>query len=178
METLRRHVQRPVRVGIFPGIGPADAAIVRLLHDGFTRDQITVVAPTSFRAHFDREHLDTKQPGGSHTLKAATTGGVLGAVLGGILATTAVVGSGGSALIIVGMAVAGAVVGAAAGGFIGAMMSRGFEKETTNFYDQALKEGKILVGIEYEGPDQRSKLELAERGLAEAGAEALSLRKG
>jgi hypothetical protein len=174
----RQAVKRPVRVGVFAGIGPADAAITRLLHDGFTRAQITVVAPKLFRDHFGREHLDAKQPGGSRAFKAATIGGVLGAVLGGVLAATAVAWTGGTALKITAMVVAGAVVGVMAGGFIGAMMSRGFEKETTDFYDQALQEGKILVGVEYAGSDQRSKLELAERDLAEAGAEALSLRKG
>jgi hypothetical protein len=177
MET-RQGVKRSVRVGVFAGVGPADAAIMRLLHDGFTRAQITVVAPKSFHDHFDREHLDAKQPGGSRAYKTATIAGVLGAGLGGILAATAVAWTGGTALNITAMVVAGALVGVMAGCFVGAMMSRGFEKETTDFYDQALEEGKILVGVEYAGSDQRSKLELAERGLAEAGAEALSLRKG
>jgi hypothetical protein len=93
-----------------------------------------------------------------------------------------VVGTGGAALLIAGPLVAGlgagAATGAATGGFVGAMMSRGFEQETARFYDQAVKPGKILVGVDYEGPEQHARLQVAERVLNEAGAEAMALVKG
>ena len=65
-----------------------------------------------------------------------------------------------------------------AGGLVGAMMSRGFDKEVANFYDQALQRGQILVSVEEEGPDAQQRLALAEEIFAGAGAETLSLPEG
>jgi hypothetical protein len=161
---------------VFEGVAAADAAIVRLVNAGFSKDQITVVAPASVKEHFAA--FQAEAPGGSHAPKAAAAGGAVGAVLAGVIAAATVVGTGGAALVIAGPLVAAMAGGAAAGGFIGAMLSRGFEDEAAHFYDQALRRGKILVGVEYEGPDRRERLALAERVLAESGSEPLPLRKG
>jgi hypothetical protein len=61
-----------------------------------------------------------------------------------------------------------------AGGFIGAMTTRGVTKEMADFYDQAVTRGKILVAIEDEA-DNTPRLATAERTFAEAGAEPLPL---
>jgi hypothetical protein len=170
-------LKRPVRVGVFSTIEAADRAIARLLDEGgFQNSHITVVAPKAIKDHFESYHAS--KPGGSNAMKGATIGGVAGGLLGGVIAAATVIASGGTALIVAGPLMAAASGGAVAGGFIGAMMSRGFEKEVAHFYDQALKEGKILVGVEYEGPDQVAKLATAERILAEAGAEPVPLRRG
>jgi hypothetical protein len=167
-----------VRVGIFDGIGAADSAIVRLRQAGFSWPQITVVASKSTCGHFERERVRATEPAGSRLLLGAATGGIAGAVLGGILAAAVVVGTGGAALVIAGPLAAGLGAGAATGSFIGAMMSRGFEEETARFYDQALKPGKILVGVDYEGPNQRARLVVADQILNQAGAEPLALANG
>jgi len=77
--------------------------------------------------------------------------------------------------------VAGAIVtwtGGVAGSLIGAMMSRGFERELANFYDQAVVAGKIHVAAEDHGPQQAERLARAEHILANAGAEPLPLPEG
>jgi hypothetical protein len=73
---------------------------------------------------------------------------------------------------------AAAAGGAVAGGFVGAMMTRGLEPEMANFYDQAVQKGKILVGVECRGDDAADRLGTAERILRAKGAETLSLPEG
>jgi len=59
------------------------------------------------------------------------------------------------------------------------MLSRGVEREATNYYDQAVRKGDILVAVECDpGSDQRERLALAERLLARASARPLPLLKG
>jgi hypothetical protein len=38
--------------------------------------------------------------------------------------------------------------GSALGGFLGTMLTRGDEKEVSNYYDQAVRLGKILVAVD------------------------------
>ena len=52
--------------------------------------------------------------------------------------------------------------GGVAGGLVGAMMTRGVEKEMANFYNQEVTAGKILVGAEDHGPQQCRRLASAE----------------
>jgi len=68
--------------------------------------------------------------------------------------------------------------GAATGGLVGAMLTRGLEKEDAIYYDQALQAGKILVSVEPHGPGHEDRLAAAERGFAEAGAVPLALEEG
>jgi hypothetical protein len=57
------------------------------------------------------------------------------------------------------------------------MTSRGFESEITNFYDQALRKGSILVAVERPSGDDPLLTE-AERVFARLGAEPIPLPKG
>jgi hypothetical protein len=167
---------RPVRVGVFEGIDKADAAIIRLLNAGFAREEIVVVAPRAVKDHFGELHA--AEPGGEHARWTGTAGGAVGGILGGVIAAAALIGTGGGALVIAGPLVAASTGGAVAGGFIGAMLSRGFDKEAATFYDQAIRRGRILVGVHCDGADAPDRLAKADRVLAEAGAEPLPLREG
>ena len=61
------------------------------------------------------------------------------------------------------------------GAFIGAMISRGWQGEVENFFDQELQEGEILVAIEDEDP---MRLHLAERILRGEGVAPVLLPHG
>jgi hypothetical protein len=161
---------------VFNDVAQADGAVVRLLNVGFTKDEIVVVAPRALQEHFHGLHAT--QPGGDHAARVATALGAAGGIVGGIIAAAVLIGTGGGALVIAGPLVAAAAGGAVTGGFIGAMLSRGYDKEAALYYDQAIRKGKILVGVQYEGADQRQRLAAAERALADAGAEPVPLREG
>jgi hypothetical protein len=167
----------PLRVGVFDSYRKADRVVRRLLDAGFTKDHITVVCPHCEPEEF--EGVSTSEPAGAHTPAAAVGGGAIGAVLGGLVALAGTAAAtGGLALFAVGPLVLGAGGGAVAGGLVGAMMTRGVEKEVANFYDQALRKGQVLVAVEEEGPDAAGRLALAEEIFANAGTDPMPLREG
>ncbi len=96
--------------------------------------------------------------------------------MGGLTAVVTAVATGGLAILVVGPLAAAA--GGVAGGFIGAMVSRGVEKELADYYQQAVIEGRILVAAEDTGPSAQRSLARAAGILAEAGASPLPMREG
>ena len=164
---------KPIRAAIFSTMDQADEAVRRLLDSGFEKEQITVVcSDETVERHF-REY-ERQQPAGSHTSTGVLAGGAVGMALGGFAALVGTVATGG-----VGLAVAGGLLTTGVvGPFVGAMMTRGVEKELADFYDQAVVQGKILVGVEDHSERRHDALAIAEKVFAECGAEPFALREG
>lgn len=167
--------ERPIRVGIFSTIETANRAVQGLLDAGYTKEQITVISSDKAKEKpfHEYEHQDRA---GEHTIEAAATGGAIGAALGGLAAVAGVVATGGAALLAAGGLAAWG--GGIVGGLIGAMTTRGIEKELADYYDQAVVRGKILVAAEITPEHPGPPLAQAERALAAAGAEPVALREG
>lgn len=168
-------VDRPVRVGIFSTVQAADKAVKDLFAAGFSRDQISVICSDE---HKEKLFGSLAHPYHSarQTPEAIALGGAVGATLGGLaLAATALV-TGGASLLAAGTVLVGG--GAIAGSFTGAMTTRGLEKEIADYYDGAVRLGKILVAVEVEGEAHEQRLAQAERILAGAGAEPVPLVEG
>lgn len=164
-----------MRVGVFSSITAAERAVVGLLEAGFTRGQISVICSDETRQrHFSQ--FQQQQPAGTNTPLATAVGGAIGAALGGLTALAAGAATGGLALVAAGGAAAW--TGGVLGGFLGAMMTRGVERELADYYDQAVTEGKILVAAEAHGRQAGEKLALAANILAQAGAEPVPLQEG
>lgn len=160
-----------VRAGVFDDLASADNAIAALLASGFRPEQISVVCSDAVkRDHFAGLHEE--EPSGNHTAEAAAAGGAIGLSIGGLAALTGIVATGG-----VGLAAAGAILGAGVtGSFVGAMLTRGVEKEAADFYDQQLRRGQILVVVD--DHSETPHLDDADRALREAGAIPFSLKRG
>jgi hypothetical protein len=168
-------LERPIRVGVFSTMRGADCAVDNLLKAGFTSDQITVVCSDHAKeAHFRR--FEHEEPAGSHTPAAVAVGGAIGAALGGLTMIAGAVTTGGLSLLAAGGLAAW--TGGVVGGLVGAMMTRGVERELANYYDQAVTAGKILVAAEDHSEAQRQNLARAEQILAECGAEPVALPEG
>jgi hypothetical protein len=172
-------VARPIRVGIFATLRAADRAVADLVSTGFTKDQISVVCSNeAVERHFEGFHHE--DPAGTTTPRNAAVGGAIGATLGGLGVLAGAAATGGASLLFTGGIAAWA--GAVFGGLIGAMTSRGVEREVADYYDQAVQSGKILVAVDMEeegNPSvQAQRLAAAEDILADAGAEPLPLREG
>jgi hypothetical protein len=165
---------QPIRVGIFATVPAAERAVDALLSSGFSPEQITVVCsdPQKERNFEQFHHQD---PAGTTTPAKAVAGGAIGAALGG-LTILAGAATGGAALLAAGGAVAW--TGGVLGGLIGAMMSRGVERELANYYDQEVQRGNLLVAVEDHGDDSKNRLREAEQILADAGAAPMPLREG
>lgn len=165
----------PVRAGVFHSVTAAKEAVNRLLETGFPPSQITVICSDEMKEQYFRE-FQHQEPAGSNTPGAAATGGALGATIGSVAAGAVGVATGGVPLLVAGGI--GLMAGAVWGGFLGAMMTRGLEKEAADYYDQAVQAGKLLVSVEVKSAEQRPSLMDAERILAEVGAEPLPLTEG
>jgi len=171
---MKTEIVQPMRVGVYAALDDAERAVSGLLKLGFSKDQITVICSEDWKAAHFREFRH-EDPSGSHTPAAAAIGGAIGAVLGGLTAVVGTVATGGVGLLAAGGAAVWA--GGIVGGLIGAMMTRGMEKELADYYDQAVVHGKILVAAEDRTAGGQSHLEAAARVLEEAGAEALPMRE-
>jgi hypothetical protein len=171
--TLSEH---RVEVGVFDTVEDARQAVRGLRDAGFTTEQITVVCSDETKERYFRE-FDHQQPAGTHTPSATIAGGTIGALLGGLSVVVAAAGTGSLALWAAGPITAWA--GGVAGGLVGAMMTRGVERELANFYQQAVLDGQILVAAE---PDHRARvgpnLDAAAHILADAGAKPINLPEG
>jgi hypothetical protein len=166
---------RAVRAGVFASLDAAESAVHQLLAAGFTADDITVVCSDgSKEKHF--RAFEHQQPAGANTPAAATAGGAVGAVMGGATAVAAGIVAGGLPLVIVGGT--GLLTGGVVGGFLGAMLTRGVEKEAANYYDQAVEDGMLLVTVERHEAQGEPSLACAEEVLTQAGAKPLSLPEG
>ena len=165
--------KQPIEVGVFESYRAAEHAVAALAASGFPKEAISVICPTCSAEQFPRaERMD---PAGAHTPGAAAAGGVVGGLLGGLAAVVGIAVTGGMGLFAVGPLLGATATGGVAGAFVGAMLTRGFEPEIANFYDQALQKGQILVAADTrQGPGR----EAAEKALAGAGAMPLALRKG
>ena len=68
--------------------------------------------------------------------------------------------------------------GGVVGGLVGAMMTRGVEKELANFYNQAVTDGKILVAAEQEDPARHAMLDDADAIFTRHGVHPVELPEG
>lgn len=168
--------QLPVEVGVFDTVDAARNAVFQLLDAGFTVEQISVVCSDETKKRYFRE-FEHQNPAGTNTPRAAVIGGTIGAVIGGLAVVGSAVATGSLALWAAGPIFAW--TGGVAGGLVGAMMTRGVEKELANFYQQAVIAGQILVAVEDHQTDvHKARLDLAAQILADAGALPLPLRAG
>ncbi|HEX2473247.1 MAG TPA: hypothetical protein VHK01_00790 [Lacipirellulaceae bacterium] len=163
-----------LEVGVFTTVEDARRAVNGLLAAGFPKDKVTVVCSDETKERYFRE-FEHQEPAGTFTPTASIAGGTIGALLGGATIIASALATGSLALWAAGPITAWA--GGVAGGLVGAMMTRGVEKELANFYQQAVLEGQILVAAE--ASDARgASLGEAARILAEAGAKPLALPQG
>ncbi|MEX0704270.1 MAG: hypothetical protein WD069_19375 [Planctomycetales bacterium] len=164
---------RPVRAGVFAEVAHAVNAVRGLQQAGFTRDEISVICSDETKERHFRE-FEHQEPAGTFTPTTAAVGGGIGALLGGVTAAIGLSTAVGAPLVAAGAFFA-AAGGGVAGTLIGALMSRGVEKEVADYYDQAVTAGNLLVSVEHYDP---ARLAEAERILAEAGSHPLELTEG
>jgi hypothetical protein len=163
-----------LEVAVFDTVSNARLAVEKLLEAGFTVDSITVVCSDHTKESWFRA-FDHQQPAGTHATKAIIVGGTVGAVIGTLSVIASAVATGSIALWAAGPIFAW--TGGVAGGLVGAMATRGVEKELANFYQQSVLDGDILVaaGSGHEHPGVMAE---AAQILAECGAKPLALREG
>lgn len=164
-----------LEVGVFDSVDDARHAVRGLLEAGFSRAQITVVCSDETKERYFAE-FEHQHPAGTFAPGATIAGGTIGALVGGLAVVASAIATGSMALWAAGPISAWA--GGVAGGLVGAMMTRGVEKELANYYQQAVVEGRILVAAESHDANGPQMLAKAAAILAESGAKPLPMREG
>jgi hypothetical protein len=147
----------------------AEMIVDRLKAAGFANNDISVLFPDKSTTKDFAHEKSTKAPEG------ATTGGVVGMGVGGVLGWLAGFGS----LVIPGIgpfvaagpivaALSGAAVGGATGGIIGALVGLGIPEYEAKLYEGKIRQGNALIAVHTENSDERDRVEDI---FEEAGAE-------
>ncbi len=139
---------------VFTNPYEAENAYKELLNKGYKKEDITLImSEETHKNHFINEkNVETNVP--TKTIQGMGIGGAVGGTLGAIAAALAGVGT---TLIIPGLniaiagslaaAFAGAGAGAATGGLVGALIGAGVPDEDAKKYEQAIKDGGIIIGV-------------------------------
>jgi hypothetical protein len=148
--------------GMFYDTPSAEAAVDRLNAMGYGKDDISVMMDDQTKAKGFADSTGTQATKGAVT--GASVGGGLGAIIAGLTATgsiAAIVGTGGVAAPLVAgplaAALAGLGAGGLAGGIVGALVGSGIPKEKAVEYEEGLKKGGILLGVQPR-PDTADRL--------------------
>jgi hypothetical protein len=166
---------RNYEVGVLATVDEAEAAVRQLLDAGFTTEEVTVICSDENKERYFRP-FEHQEPAGTFTPQAVLAGGAIGALLGAIPVIGAAVATGSVVLWVAGPAIASAL--GVAGGLVGAMSTRGLEKEIANYYQQAVLDGLILVAAEAKGANHKQRLEQAAKIFTAAGARPVALPEG
>jgi hypothetical protein len=170
-----RFHEKPVVVGVFVTIAEAQHAVGELLLAGFAKPQITVVCSDPQKeAHF--REFERQEPAGYYTPQAIATGAIAGALVGFLMALVVLANFGQLEGFVSGLLFV--PFGLIAGGFLGAMLTRNAEKELSNFYDQGVEPGSIVVAAEDHSEQADKTLLLAEKIMSREGVRPLDLPEG
>jgi hypothetical protein len=149
-------------VGVFNSRGEADRAVDELLRNGYSRDQIGVVARNA-DGKVTSQRADEGNAGEGAAIGAATGAGVAGLVSLGI--SFGVIPAIGPILAVGPLAAAliSAAGGAAAAGLAGALIGWGVPEEEANFYESEVKAGRYVVTIK-DADDSDAAWKILHRG--------------
>jgi hypothetical protein len=147
--------RRRVYGGLYSDVPAAERGIRRFRDAGYPGERIGIVSR-------DAAAKDVADDTGARAATGAATGAVAGGVLGGVAGLLVGIGAlaipgigpvvaGGMLASAFGLgggtAVAGAGIGAAAGGLLGALTGLGFSDDEARYYDEGVRGGRTLVTV-------------------------------
>ena len=148
--TKKQTENRPL-TGMFNDRQSAEDAYNSAISRGYTKDDVNLLMSDDTRKKY---FSDTDTELGSKALEGAgagsAIGGTLGAIIGGIAAIGTSLALPGLGLIVAGpiaAALAGAGAGGLTGGLVGALIGSGIPEDRAKAYEEGLKDGKIMVGV-------------------------------
>ena len=156
---------RTLITGIFPDRASAERAYTSAGARGYSHDELNVVMSDATKtSQFLNSPVETEL--GSKAAEGAGVGGAVGGTVGAVVAAIAAIGTSiaipGLGIIIAGplaAALAGAGAGAATGGLVGALVGWNMPEERVKQYDEAIKNGGILMGVRPRSDEDAAYLE-------------------
>jgi hypothetical protein len=158
------HEKKNMVTAVFRDRVNAQSAYDRLIARGYRNTDISVLMTDATRsAYFPPDRESGRISAGSHMEEGAAVGGAIGTAVGATLAAVAAVGTSliipGLGLVVAGpiaAALAGAGAGAVTGGLIGGLVGLGIPESNAEAYQQALKEGGVVLGVVPRSSDEVS----------------------
>lgn len=123
----------------------AERAVYDLRDKGFEKD-ISIVAKDENSGKVENDKNNARFTGGDPVTDGASTGGVVGGLLGLAAGAGALAIPGIGPLVAAGP-IAGILTGAATGGIVGGLADYGIPKERGKFFEGKVKEGNTLVMV-------------------------------
>jgi hypothetical protein len=152
-----------VVAGTYTDAEKANRAVDELIEAEFDADEISLIVADRVGRHEVMVEHDTGVAEGA--IAGAALGAALGA-LGATLVATGILAAPGVAVWATGPllgALRGAVGGAGAAGFVGALAGLGFWKEEANLHAEDLREGGVLVAVHAGGERFERAVEIFRR---------------
>ena len=156
---------RSLVTGVFPNRDSAEKAYNSAVARGYSNKDLNVVmSDETKKLHFTNGSVETEL--GTKAADGAGIGGAVGGTIGAIAAGIAAIGT--SVLIpplgivVAGplaAALAGAGAGAATGGLVGALVGWSMPEVRVKQYDEAIKNGGILMGVRPRSDEDAAYLE-------------------
>jgi hypothetical protein len=153
--------------GVFDDFENAEQAVATLERRGFGKDQISVLMSDEMRRQYlgdGTERIEIEK--GTKAVAGLGTGGAIGGVLGAIVGAVAAAGTTllvpGLGLVVAGplaAALAGAGAGGATGGLLGTLVGAGMPEYRAKYYEERLKKGGIVVGVEARSENEADAVE-------------------
>ncbi|MFO7526170.1 MAG: hypothetical protein R6W68_12030 [Ignavibacteriaceae bacterium] len=146
--------------GSFTDLKSAERAYEKLREKGYSDDDISIImSEESLKKYFKddkgRSKSDDKSEFGNKAMEGAGTGSAIGGTVGAAAGIIAAIGTSvvipGLGFVIAGpiaAGLAGAGAGGLTGGIIGALVGAGMPKERAEQYEQGIKEGNIVIGVQ------------------------------
>lgn len=154
-------------VGVFDSHDRARAAIEALHDEGFSEDEVSVVAKDRQGSGEEDQDGAMDMIGGDNITDGAAWGSGIGA-LGGFLAGLGALAIPGLGPIVAAGPLAAALSGAVAGGIAGGLIDLGIPDQESRRFEQDVKEGRIVAVVETERENvDRAKAVLERHGADE-----------
>jgi hypothetical protein len=134
--------------GIYSSLGQAEGGVDALVQDGFSHNDISVLAPDQQGTKDFAHEKHTKAPEGATT--GAATGGALGGAVGLLVGLGALAIPGLGPFIAAGpimATLAGIGAGGAVGGLVGALVGMGLPEYEAKRYEGRVKDGGVLLSV-------------------------------
>lgn len=150
--------------GMFRDRESAEKAYNSALSRGYTKDDVNVMMSDQTRDSWFSDNDDTGL--GSKAMEGAGTGSAIGGTLGAIIAGIAAIGTSvlipGLGLVVAGplaAALAGAGAGGLTGGLVGALIGSGIPEDRAVQYEEGIKNGGLVMGLNPRNDDDASYFE-------------------
>lgn len=152
--------------GMFSDRASAERAYNNMYERGYRDDDINIIMSDDTRKKYFDEDNKEQTAFGNKALEGAGAGSAIGGALG---ATAGIIAALGTSLAIPGLGLviagpiaaglAGAGAGGLTGGIVGGLIGSGIPEDKAKIYEQGLKDGKIVMGVNPKNDEDASILE-------------------